>query len=190
MKRITFVLVFFALFGIGGTVHADTMPSASSIISYVNDARVSNGLAPFSENVLLDRAADSKARALASTGVLVHTTAPAGVAWATLANVGYVYVSAGENLAANIEDAGTLVNDWMNSPSHRANLLNTKYSDVGVGVAQGYYQGVQADFVVLYAAEPKVDVAAQIEHIHSLLSFLTNYLLSLTAVKAEAAIHP
>jgi hypothetical protein len=66
--------------------------------------------------------------------------------------VGYPYTYAGENLAVNFTDSKDVENAWMASPTHHANLVKPQYTQVGIGVAQGRYQGKEATFVVQFFA--------------------------------------
>jgi len=55
---------------------------------------------------------------------------------------------AGENLAINFIDSRDAIDAWMNSPDHKANILNNNFSEIGVGTAQGLYQGQKTVFIV------------------------------------------
>ncbi len=59
-----------------------------------------------------------------------HTAPDGTTGWYFIGLTGYDYLTAGENLAASNEDASAVVNGWMNSPGHRANLLNPKFTEV------------------------------------------------------------
>jgi hypothetical protein len=132
-----------------------TTPNASNIIELINAERTARGLNPLSQNVLLTRAAQTRSGVLASLGQLVHVSAPANTAWPTLAAVGYVYKSAGENLASVPPAGMEVVPAWMASAAHKANILDGNYREVGIGISQGPYQGGTAYYIVAYFGQPR-----------------------------------
>jgi len=105
---------------------------------------VANGLAVMTENARLSRAAETKANDMFLNQYFEHVS-PAGVDPGTLvASSGYEYIITGENLIlGNFKDEADMVEAWMNSPGHRANILNTAYSEIGVAVIKGDYKGEQ-----------------------------------------------
>ena len=132
-----------------------TTPNASNIIQLINAERTSRGLNPLSQNVLLTRAAQTRSGVLATLGKLVHVSAPANTAWPTLAAVGYTYRSAGENLASVPPVGMEVVPAWMASAPHRANILDGNYTEVGIGISQGPYEGGTAYYIVAYFGQPR-----------------------------------
>lgn len=115
-------------------------------IDLINQQRSLNGLAPLKLNSKLVQAAQIHARDMAQFGIMEHdipqATLPTLIS--RLNYVGYNYAFAGENIAFNYADAPSVVNGWMNSPGHRANILNVNFTEVGAGVAldssgQPYY---------------------------------------------------
>ncbi len=132
-----------------------TTPNASNIIELINAERASRGLNPLSQNVLLTRAAQTRSGVLSSLGQLVHVSAPRNTAWPTLAAVGYVYKSAGENLASVPPAGMEVVPAWMASAAHKANILDGNYKEVGIGISQGPYQGGTAYYIVAYFGQPR-----------------------------------
>ena len=69
---------------------------------------------------------------------------------------GYDFSSAGENLAVNFSDSKDVIDAWMNSPEHRANILSNKFTEIGVATAMGTYEGSQVVFVVQEFGTPAV----------------------------------
>ncbi|MDQ3089576.1 MAG: CAP domain-containing protein [bacterium] len=130
-------------------------PNASAIVRAVNVERESRGLSPLKINSNLTLAAEDRSRVLAKQGVLIHTSAPVGEAWPTLQSAGYVYKSAGENLASIPPSSIAVVPAWMNSAPHKANILASNYTEIGIGIAVGPYKGGVAYYIVGYFAEPK-----------------------------------
>ena len=92
---------------------------------------------------------------MAEKGYFAHTS-PEGVApWHWLKQVGYEYSYAGENLAIRFSDSDKLVQAWLSSPTHRANILKENFTHIGVGVATGTYQGKETLFVAQFFASQK-----------------------------------
>lgn len=117
--------------------------SIAGVISRTNTQRQQHGSLPaLKENSKLDEAATVKLKDMFAQQYFEHTS-PEGKGPADLAkSVGYEYIAVGENLAlGNFENDSVLVQDWMDSPGHRANILNTSYEEIGVAVGQGKYQG-------------------------------------------------
>jgi len=118
------------------------------VIQMVNEDRRKNGAAFLSENELLDKAAQKKAEDMIARNYFSHTS-PAGVTpWFWFDQVGYDYIHAGENLAINFESAESQQEAWMKSPTHRKNILNTGYQEIGVAVKRGSIDGQKGILVV------------------------------------------
>ncbi|MGA2417779.1 MAG: CAP domain-containing protein [Candidatus Staskawiczbacteria bacterium] len=114
----------------------------SKIISETNLQRQENGNLPaLIENTKLDEAAGAKANDMFQNQYFEHTS-PSGVDPGKLVqSYGYDYIVAGENLIlGNFGSEKEVVQDWMNSPGHRANILNNRYTEIGVAIIKGTYQ--------------------------------------------------
>jgi hypothetical protein len=131
------------------------------IIALTNTERAQNSVGQLTENALLDAAAQAKANDMAAKGYFSHVGPDGKQPWAWIAGAGYRYQDAGENLAVRFVDSTDVVNAWMASPTHRANIVKPVYTDIGVGVAQGMYQGEPATFVVQYFGTPLSSVPQQ-----------------------------
>lgn len=132
---------------------ASILPGA--IVALTNEERAEASLGTLAENPLLVAAAQAKADDMAARGYFAHVT-PEGLApWHWLDAAGYEYASAGENLAVNFADSEDVVDAWMDSPSHRANIEKARYTEIGVAMAKGPYKGRQAIFVVQFFGAPK-----------------------------------
>jgi hypothetical protein len=128
----------------------------SEIASLSNQARGANGIAALSVNSALTAAAQEKATHMAVNSYFEHTAPDGTTGWYFIEQQGYQYSMAGENLAATNESPNAVVTGWMNSPGHRANLLNANFTEVGYGVSyKGEYQGYSdVYFVVALYAKP------------------------------------
>ena len=124
-------------------------------IALTNTQRADNKVGNLTENALLDAAAQAKANDMAAKGYFAHTGPDGKEPWAWVAGAGYHYQYAGENLAVRFVDSKDVVNAWMASPTHRANIVKPVYIEIGVGVASGLYQGQPATFVVQYFGTPE-----------------------------------
>ena len=119
-----------------------------NIINLTNQSRVQYGEAALTENSELDKAAQAKADDMLARGYFAHVTPDGRTPWSFITAAGYNYLMAGENLAVNFTEAEDVETAWMNSPGHRANILNKDFVEIGIGVSQGQYEGHNAIFVV------------------------------------------
>jgi len=132
------------------TVAEDNSPfSPANIIDATNEQRIQAGLPPLKTNDKLAESSKLKVEDMITNDYFAHTS-PSGKTVADLGNeVGYDYVVMGENLAlGNFTDVNDLMQAWMNSPEHKANILNPSYEDMGAYAAQGMYQGREVWFAV------------------------------------------
>ena len=114
-----------------------TLPATQqAIVDLVNQARRQNGLSALKVNAKLVQAAQIHANDMASFNLMAHDLP--GAALPGLADrarfVGYQYTSMGENIAYNFSDANSVMTAWMNSPGHRANILDPSFTEIGVGI--------------------------------------------------------
>lgn len=133
----------------------------SEIISQTNKQRALYSAPELKANTRLTSAAQEKAEAMVKQRFFAHTAPDGTMAWDYIKKVGYAYDVAGENLAITNESAEVVMESWMNSPSHRENILNNDYRDIGIGIASyGDYQGHQGTTVIvaLYAKSAGVQV--------------------------------
>ncbi len=120
----------------------------SALTDETNNQRIVNDLPALRMNPLLQVAAQEKANDMAANGYFAHTSPTGKTPWYWFANVGYNFRYAGENLAINFADSQDVTDAWMNSPKHRDNILNTRFSDIGIATAQGEFNGKPAIYVV------------------------------------------
>ena len=129
----------------------------NALINGTNTTRVGDKVPALKESALLDVAAKMKAEDMAAKSYFAHTS-PAGITpWYWFEKVGYDYVYAGENLAVNFSDSSDVIQAWLNSPAHRNNLLNSHFTDIGIGMATGMYEGKSTVFIVqMFGASAKL----------------------------------
>lgn len=126
------------------------------LVDLTNDSRGVNYTDQLNVNPLLERAAKMKAEDMAARGYFSHDT-PDGLApWYWLKDVGYSFSYAGENLAVNFIDSEDVIEAWMKSLSHKENILNKNFTEIGIGVAKGIYEGRETLFVVQFFGRPAV----------------------------------
>jgi cell division septation protein DedD len=131
---------------------AEVLPGV--LTSLTNQERAQNNVPPLTENALLDQAAQDKANDMATFGYFAHTSPEGKTPWYWFGLVGYRYQAAGENLAVNYFESADVATAWMNSPEHRANIVKAGYTDIGIGVASGVYEGQNTVFVAQEFGKP------------------------------------
>lgn len=129
---------------------------ASVLIDLTNDDRAIEGLHGLAANPLLTAAAQMKANDMAARGYFSHTAPDGKSPWHWFGEAGYTFSFAGENLAVFFGDSSDVERAWMNSPSHRANILNERFTEIGIATAEGFYQGERTVFVVQMFGTPSV----------------------------------
>ena len=106
----------------------------------VNQTRQAIGLQSLTENDKLDQAAQAKAENMVKNNYFDHNS-PSGITpWFWFSQAGYNYKYAGENLAIGFYDSEEVYQAWLNSPSHKANIENPNYTEVGTAVLSGFGQ--------------------------------------------------
>ena len=110
------------------------------VIGLVNEIRRGNGLNELTFDWQLARVARYKSEDMKTQGYFAHTSPTYGSPFEMMKSFGISYRTAGENIARGYTTAEAVVNAWMNSPGHRANILNSSYTHIGVGyVKDGNY---------------------------------------------------
>ncbi len=112
----------------------------NEVIRLVNEIRVKNGLSPLTADWELSRVARYKSQDMKDNNYFSHTSPIYGSPFTMMKNFGISYRSAAENIAKGQKTPQAVVNGWMNSSGHRANILNATYKKIGVGyVPSGNY---------------------------------------------------
>lgn len=134
--------------------------SPSEVIRLTNEKRAQNGLLPLSENSTLSSAAIAKGQDMLAKGYWAHFAPDGTSPWSFFLKFGYSYRYAGENLARDFSNASSAVDAWMNSPSHRENILNANYKDVGIGVVEGALSGTDTTIIIQFFGSPQTSSAS------------------------------
>lgn len=122
--------------------------TSSSILQLTNYSRSVFSLSSVQLNTKLTRAAQAKAEDMIKNQYFAHNSPQGVTPWDFIKAQGYNYIISGENLALNFSSAEGVENAWMNSPGHKANILNKDFQDVGIGIAAGMYKGQKTTMVV------------------------------------------
>ena len=110
------------------------------VIDLVNEIRRNNGLNPLKANWELSRVARYKSQDMHDNRYFAHNSPTYGTPFRMLRAFGLSYRTAGENIAMGYAAPAAVVAGWMNSEGHRANILSSAYTKIGVGyVADGHY---------------------------------------------------
>ncbi len=115
----------------------DTTDMAAAVIDAMNVERASHGLAPLRVEPKLSAAASNRIVDMFDGHYFAHTSPTGLEPWKWVEQEGYDYREFGENLALGYPSAESVVDGWMHSPLHRANVLNTRFQEVGVAIAEG-----------------------------------------------------
>lgn len=122
------------------TTNSTVQDYEKEVIRLVNEIRVQNGLKALSHNWELSRVARYKSQDMKDNRYFSHTSPVYGSPFQMIKSFGITYRSAGENIAKGQATPKAVVEAWMNSSGHRANILNASFTQIGVGyVANGHY---------------------------------------------------
>ncbi len=134
----------------------------SRMVQLTNDARAKAGLPALTVTSQLTQAAKAKGQDMLKNQYFAHIS-PSGVTpWFWMKKSGYSYEVAGENLAIDFLDAEDVVSAWLASPTHKANLLHTEYTETGIAVVSGEFQQGTSIIVVHMFGKPLVTEAAPV----------------------------
>ncbi len=122
--------------------------TVSDLLTNTNQKRAAAGVGSLQIDGQLSAAAAAKAADMLANQYWAHTSPQGRDPWSFIVAAGYNYLFAGENLARDFGDSASVVAAWMNSPTHRDNLLNSRYKDVGFAVVNGKYGDHETTLVV------------------------------------------
>lgn len=161
MAVYAFAFVIFNLFTrVVSINHPDILGYATNIqveqlLAETNAKRQAAGLSPLTLNPQLSQAAAGKASDMFGKNYWAHVSPDGKTPWDFIVGAGYKYSVAGENLAKNFQDSSGVVAAWMNSPSHKENLMKPNYKEVGFAVVNGVLQGEETTLVVqMFGSQP------------------------------------
>lgn len=136
------------------TLHASaaTVGGSSRTLELLNQTREQSQIAPLTESETLDQAAAAKLADMQTRGYFAHTSPDGSNPWDFIARAGYTYQFAGENLAVSYSDAEAEYQAWMQSPTHCSNMLDSRYTEVGLATGKTLYQGRSVPMTVMLLA--------------------------------------
>lgn len=132
---------------------------SANMINLTNQARAEAGLEPLVENAALTKYAQIKGQDMLDRDYFAHNTPDGKRPWQWIEKADYDYVYAGENLAMDFMSAEVVHDAFMKSPSHRRNILNPKYKDIGVAVLKGTIQGRETTLLVKFYGTQRKDLS-------------------------------
>lgn len=127
----------------------------SVLIDLTNETRKEYNLPPVSENIRLDQASFLKARDMDSHQYFAHTAPDGTEPWYWFSVVGYPFLYAGENLALNFTSSQDTQKAWLASKKHRDNILDPRYTDIGIAVVRGTKEIKPTLFIVQLFGTPQ-----------------------------------
>ena len=148
----------------GNVLGSATNITLASLLSETNKVRVAEGDQPLVLNQQLVEAANLKAKDMFEQQYWAHVAPDGTTPWQWFSEVDYRYAVAGENLAKNFTNSGSVVSAWLDSPTHRDNVLKNEYTEVGFAIREGKLNGRDTSIVVaLYGAPASAAVQGAVE---------------------------
>lgn len=129
----------------------------ANVLALTNQARSALNLQPLELNPKLASSAQAKAVDMLKKQYFDHTSPDGLTPWYWIKSTGYRYLKSAENLAVHYTTAESVQNSWMASPGHQKNILNPVFTESGVGIAYGFFEGVETTFVVQHFGQPVED---------------------------------
>lgn len=176
-EAILIYILFFIFLQVGFSIYSYSNPGVLGInaqidqkrlIELTNQERAKKGLPQLLENEALNKAAKLKGENMIAENYWAHFAPSGKTPWDFILGSGYRFTYAGENLAKNFYSSDQVVVAWMNSQTHRDNLLNSKYKDIGIAVLEGVLNGQKTTLIVqefgtteIVNSKPIVDVQGQ-----------------------------
>jgi len=155
-----------------------------------NKERQLVGLPALHFNPALSQSATAKAQDMFANNYWAHNSPQGKTPWDFFKSAGYQYSIAGENLAKDFYDTDSMMKAWMNSPTHRVNIISSQYQEIGIGVVNGILDGVKTTLVVQHFGTP-LNVAEINTTTPEEKSYLANaQVLSTTNYQSQPTISP
>lgn len=133
--------------------------TVEQVVALSNAERAKSGLPALRFNGTLSQSAAAKASDMFSNQYWAHTSPQGKEPWDFFKTAGYSYKVAGENLARDFSTTPDMMAAWMNSPTHRANIMNSRYEEIGIAVVNGTLNGIETTLVVQHFGSPSQAVA-------------------------------
>ncbi len=128
--------------------------AASVLIDLTNESRLAYNQSPLLRNEKLDQAAELKGQDMASKEYFSHNSPEGVTPWHWFKEAGYNFLYAGENLAINFTDSTDVEKAWLESPTHRANIMNVEFREIGMATVKGVYKNYPTIYIVQMFGTP------------------------------------
>jgi uncharacterized protein YkwD len=135
---------------------------SEELINLTNKEREKKGLPTLKENSILSQAASLKAKDMFSKNYWAHVSPDGTTPWEFFKSSSYFYSHAGENLARDFYTSSAVVSAWMESSSHRENILNKSYEEIGMAVIDGVLEGEETTLIVQFFGTPQKPLLSSI----------------------------
>lgn len=183
------IILFASIFLLGASMGSSffihktvlgTNVAASVLIDNANVSRLAYNEAPLIRNYKLDKAANLKGENMAQEGYFSHDSPKGITPWHWFQEVGYTFLYAGENLAINFTESADVHQAWLDSPLHRANLLNVKFNEIGMATVEGVYENNPTIYVVQMFGTPAIAHADNLTNENTTVATSSNKLIPTT----------
>ncbi|MFA5270577.1 MAG: CAP domain-containing protein [Patescibacteria group bacterium] len=182
--------LFFSIALAGGAPTAfanDLIGQEAAIISRTNQVRAGVGLPALTTDSRLMRSAAAKASDMATKGYFAHADASGNRMNYWITPQGYVYSLAGENIAKGYSNIDRLMNAWINSPTHYKNLVEPKFTDIGIGMASGWYEDRETLFIVQHFGVEATQTAKDISKMTAVVAPLIEQVAGISEISTVNA---
>lgn len=150
----TALVVLFSTFSFCARESFASDITGSMVVKLVNESREAVGISEVIENSILNNVARDKVRDMIKNNYFAHTSPEGKDPWTWFAKNDYKYLAAGENLAINFTSAERQHKAWMASPTHKKNIMNPVYREIGVAVVKGKIDGEETTITVQVFGAP------------------------------------
>jgi len=140
------------------------------LVDLTNKGRADQSIGTLGVNPILIEAAQQKANDMAKKSYFAHTSPEGKTPWHWFSVAGYEYLYAGENLAVNFTESVDVHRAWIASPTHKQNIMDKRFTEIGIASAEGFYKGRKATFVVQMFGKPRVPFIPKISQVVPLTS--------------------
>lgn len=129
---------------------------SSVLVDLTNADRIKNNKPVLTISPVLENAAQMKANDMVTKNYFAHTSPDGLTPWHWFKKAGYSFSYAGENLAVGFSESEQVNNGWLNSPTHKANIIDEHFTEIGIATMNGTRKGKDATYVVQMFGKPKV----------------------------------
>lgn len=159
VSAMLFISVFLlgSSFGSSFLIHRTVLGSeiaSSVLIDLTNEHRIEANEVPLLKNEKLEAAAKLKGEDMVAKEYFSHDSPDGVTPWYWFRQAGYSFLYAGENLAINFTDSADVEKAWIKSPSHRANILNKEFREIGIATVPGMYNNYPTIYIVQMFGTP------------------------------------